>query len=77
MSIAVELGKKLKMIRIAAGIEQKNLSEKLNVTVPLLSMYEKGTIKPSLNFYKTFAQNFNLPLSRIFAVIEENFHNEQ
>ncbi len=76
MDIAVKLGKRLKMIRLAAGIEQKDLSQQLNVTSPLLSMYEKGAIKPSLRFYEAFANKFNLSLSHIFVVIENNPLND-
>ncbi len=71
MELAAKLGKRLKMIRIAAGIKQKDLSVELNIPAPLLSMYEKGTREPSLAFLNKFSEFFKLPLSQLFTLMED------
>ncbi len=76
MDINVKLGKRLKMIRIAAGIKQKDLSNELNVPAPLLSMYENGIREPSLNFLEKYSEYFRLPISQIFILMEEDKPNK-
>gem|GEM_PF-3548944 len=72
MNIVVKLGKRLKMIRIAAGIKQKDLSEDLHIPASLLSMYESGSREPSLNFLESFSNYFNFSLSQLFVLIDED-----
>lgn len=72
INIAIRLGKRLKMIRIAAGIKQKDLSNELNITASLLLMYENGSREPSLNFLENFTKYFNFPLSQLFVLMEED-----
>ncbi|MGD0585073.1 MAG: helix-turn-helix transcriptional regulator [Oryzomonas sp.] len=66
-----QVGKRIKMIRVAAGIKQKDLAVKLNITAPLLSMYEQGTREPSISFIQTFARYFSLNLSQFFSLVED------
>ena len=77
MSIAVKLGKRLKMIRIAAGIKQKDLSKEFNIPASLLSMYESGSREPSLSFLEIFSTYFQLPLSQIFSLMENNSNKNE
>lgn len=56
INIAFKLGKRLKMIRIAAEIKQKDLLNKLNISASLLSMYENGSRESSLNFLENFTK---------------------
>jgi transcriptional regulator with XRE-family HTH domain len=69
--IPEQLGKRIKMIRIAAGIKQKDLAEKLSIPAPLLSMYEKGNREPPLSFLALFANHFNISLSQLFMSVGE------
>jgi transcriptional regulator with XRE-family HTH domain len=72
MQITEKLGKRLKLIRVAAGIKQKVLASNLNIPAPLLSMYENGSREPSLSFLDSFATFFGLPLSQIFTFIDND-----
>jgi transcriptional regulator with XRE-family HTH domain len=72
MNISAKLGMRLKMIRIAAGIKQKDLSKAFNIPASLLSMYEKGSREPSLKFLENFTKYFNIPLSQLFVLMEED-----
>ncbi len=71
MQLLEQLGKRLKMIRIAAGVKQKDLAEELAIPAPLLSMYEKGTREPPLRFLDTYARQFNMSLAQLFSFMEE------
>ena len=73
MNIVVKLGKRLKMIRIAAGIKQKELSRELKIPASLLSMYESGSREPSLNFLENFANHFNFPISQLFVLMDKDY----
>lgn len=64
------------MIRVAAGVKQKDLSNDLKIPASLLSMYESGTREPSLGFLESFAGYFQLSLSHIFSLME-NDSNEK
>jgi transcriptional regulator with XRE-family HTH domain len=70
MDVVGRLGKRLKMIRIAAGVKQKDLSASLGIPAPLLSMYETGAREPGLPFLEKFAKHFGLPLSQIFVELD-------
>jgi transcriptional regulator with XRE-family HTH domain len=72
MSLLERLGKRLKMVRVTAGVKQKDLAKKLDVPAPLLSMYENGVREPSLNFLDMFAKEFKISLSQLFSLLEEN-----
>jgi len=69
--IAQQVGKRLKMIRVEANLKQKDLAAELNITPPLLSMYEQGTREPSISFLFSYVNYFKLSLSQFFALIEE------
>ena len=75
MNIAIKLGKRLKIIRVAAGVKQKDLSKELNIPASLLSMYENGVREPSLSFLEIFSEHFKLPLSQLFVLMEETSRN--
>lgn len=77
MSLTEQLGKRIKMIRIAAGIKQKDLAKTLSIPAPLLSMYEKGSREPSLSFLASFAAHFDLPLSQLFVSVGKTSTSEK
>lgn len=75
MLLLEQLGNRLKMIRTAAGIKQKDLAEKLDIPAPLLSMYEKGAREPSIRFLDTYTKLFNMSLSQLFTFVDEPSSN--
>lgn len=71
MELTEKLGKRLKMVRVASGLKQKELANELSIPAPLLSMYEQGKREPSLAFLEKFAERFQLSMSQLFALIED------
>ena len=67
MKLLIDLGTRLKMIRLYGSIKQKDLAEKLLIPSPLLSMYEQGKREPSLAFLESFCNHFNMTLSQLFT----------
>lgn len=70
MKLLIDLGTRLKMIRLYSGMKQKELAVELGIPSPLLSMYEQGKREPSFNFLESFCKRFNMSLSQLFT-----FHN--
>ncbi len=71
-----QIGKRIKMIRMAAGLKQKDLAAELGISPPLLSMYERGDREQSINFLCIFATFFHLTLSQFFSLVEEEQQQE-
>lgn len=67
MQTVIDLGKRIKTIRVYSGIKQKNLAKELNVSPSLLSMYEQGQREPSLTFLSSFCEHFDISLSHLFS----------
>jgi transcriptional regulator with XRE-family HTH domain len=65
------------MVRIAAGVKQKDLAKELEIPAPLLSMYEKGSREPPLSFLEKFSCHFNLPFSHLFTLLDEPSNEKQ
>lgn len=61
-----ELGKRIKTIRINAGINQKELAIKLGVTSNYLSLVECGKKRPSLGFMEKLSRDLNVPIDLFF-----------
>jgi transcriptional regulator with XRE-family HTH domain len=76
MNVAERLGKRMKMIRFSSGAKQKDVASELGIPAPLLSMYEKGTREPPLSFLEKYCSYFGLPLSNLFALLDEPSKND-
>ena len=72
MKLLIDLGTRLKMIRLYGQLKQKDLAKILNIPSPLLSMYEQGKREPSLAFLELFCNYFNISLSQLFAFHKSN-----
>lgn len=70
------IGKRIKMIRMAAGLKQKTLAAELEMSPSLLSMYERGDREQSISFLCIFANYFRLTLSQFFSLVEEEEQQE-
>ena len=57
-----KIGNTLKVIRVAAGINQAAMAKKLEITQNYLSLVENNHKEPSLSFLKKFASSFDIPL---------------
>lgn len=68
----MSVGRTIKLLRVAAGLDQKNLAERLDVTPNYLSLVENDKREPSLSFLRSLASAMRIPLGLIFLEIEED-----
>lgn len=59
----MELGLKIKLFRVAAGLKQQEVAKALGVTVNFISMIERGKRQPTVEFLRRFAKLLKLPAS--------------
>lgn len=59
-------GQVIKILRIASGLKQKDLAEKVGVKPHYLSLVETGKRDPSLNIVRSIAEALNVPVSYLF-----------
>lgn len=71
----MSLGKTIKLLRIGAGLKQKELAQELGVTANYLSLIETNKREPSITLVKDLASVLNVPVSVIFFDIEEEYDN--
>jgi transcriptional regulator with XRE-family HTH domain len=57
----MNLGKTLKLLRVAGNISQGKLASELDVTPGYLSLVESGKRQPSLSFLEAAAERFRIP----------------
>jgi transcriptional regulator with XRE-family HTH domain len=62
----LELGHRLKLFRVAAGLKQNELAKRLRVSQNYVYMVESGRREASREYLTKFAKAVNLPLSVIF-----------
>ena len=60
------IGEKIKKLRIANNLNQKELAEKLNITQASLSTYETGIKLPSLDTLKKISEYFGKSLDDLY-----------
>lgn len=63
----MQIGTNIKVLRTARQIKQKELAEKLGITVPYLSMIENNSKRPSLTLLEKLAKALNAPLALLFS----------
>lgn len=61
-----QLGKTIKMLRINAGIKQKDLAQRVQISPNYLSLVENGKREPSISVIEHIAQKLKIPISYIF-----------
>lgn len=70
----MDLGKTIKLLRISAGMKQKDLADRLGVTSNYLSMIENNRREPSISFLREMADALGVPLGLLFLEIDESKH---
>lgn len=60
-------GRQIQLLRVQHNLTQKELAEKLNTSQNYLSDVETGKKRPSLDYYMSIANFFNVSLDQIFA----------
>lgn len=71
MAAKVELGNRIRKIRMSRGLQQGDLAEKLGVSRSAVSMWEKGHNEPPLEMIKKIAHALDVSPDRILYSSEE------
>jgi transcriptional regulator with XRE-family HTH domain len=58
---------RLRDLRVASGLTQKELAEKLNLTHSTISKYERGELEPSNEIIITLSNFFNVTTDYLFG----------
>lgn len=61
------LGEKIKQLRIAKGLTQKQLADKLFVTPQAVSRWEQNEVEPSVSALSELATIFDVSLDELIA----------
>ena len=57
----MEIGLRLKLFRLAAGLKQKEVAQALDLTVNYVSMVERGRRQATLRYLQEFARVVEVP----------------
>jgi len=68
---AVETGEVIRILRMASGFSISELAKKSAVSVPLLSLIEKGERTPSMALLKKISIALQIPLSSLILLISD------
>lgn len=68
----MELGKTIKILRIAAGLKQEDLAQKLGVSSNYISLVENNKREPSLSFLKAVAEELDVPIGLLFLDVDKS-----
>jgi transcriptional regulator with XRE-family HTH domain len=59
----LNVGLRLKLFRISADLKQREVADKMGVTVNYVSMLERGERDPTLEYLKSFSRLVTVPVS--------------
>jgi transcriptional regulator with XRE-family HTH domain len=63
----MDAGKTIRMLRTAAGLNQKEFAARLRISASALSLYESGEREPPLSFLKAVSRELRIPVSVLLA----------
>jgi transcriptional regulator with XRE-family HTH domain len=66
----MSVGRAVKFARVAAGIKQKDLAHRLDVSPNYLSLVENEKRDPSISFLRNTASEMAIPLGLLFLNID-------
>ena len=66
----MSVGRAVKFARIAAGIKQKDLAGRLDVSPNYLSLVENDKRDPSISFLRNLASEIGIPLGLLFHNVD-------
>jgi transcriptional regulator with XRE-family HTH domain len=68
----MSVGKAVKFARVAAGIKQKDLAVRLDVSPSYLSLVENDKREPSISFLRNLADEMSIPLGLLFVNVDSD-----
>lgn len=69
----LEIGKKIKELRLSKKLTQKDLAKILNVTPQAISKWERNESNPDIQMLVTLSKYFNISVDDILGNKNENF----
>jgi transcriptional regulator with XRE-family HTH domain len=66
----MSVGRAAKFARVAAGIKQKDLADRLDVSRNYLSLVENNKREPSISFLRNLAGELAIPLGLLFLNVD-------
>ena len=70
-SVAIKLGKTIKLCRDRQQLHQKELAEKAGISESYLSLIEKGKRTPNLDVLDSIAKALNIPLNMLIFLASD------
>lgn len=68
----IEIGAKIKSLRLANSMTQEQLAQKLGVSAQAISKWESGTNIPDIQMLPCLAVIFGISIDELFAMTEES-----
>jgi transcriptional regulator with XRE-family HTH domain len=68
----MSVGRAAKFARVAAGIKQKDLADRLDVSRNYLSLVENNKREPSISFLRNLAGELAIPLGLLFLNVDSD-----
>ena len=68
----MSVGRAAKFARVAAGIKQKDLADRLDVSSNYLSLVENNKREPSISFLRNLAGELAIPLGLLFLNVDSD-----
>jgi len=68
----MSVGRAIKFARVAAGIRQKDLADRLDVSPNYLSLVENDKREPSMSFLRNLADEMAIPLGLLFVNVDSD-----
>lgn len=62
----MDIGRSIKFVRVAAGIRQNEMAERLGISQNYLSLLENNKSEPSLSLLRRISEEFGVPMSFLF-----------
>lgn len=66
----MSVGRTIKNLRNAAGLKQKELADRLDISPNYLSLVENNKREPSVSFLRNLANEIGIPLGLLFLDID-------
>lgn len=67
----MEIGTKIKALRLQRGVTQETLAEKLNVSPQAVSKWERGTATPDIQLLPAISAYFGVSIDELFALSDD------
>ena len=67
----MEIGNQIKALRLARGVTQETLAEKLGVSAQAVSKWERGATAPDVQLLPSLSAYFGVTIDALFALSDE------